>query len=112
MVLGDRDSDMKGMLFLSSLPSNLPPISRKLHLAIKSKKYDNQFKINKDSIKVISRLKNGIRSKNSDYFSVFFRLLKPYSNHYKNVGIVSFVQLSKVLGLFLGCGTQLFTLTD
>ena len=39
MVLGDGDSDMEGMLFSSSLPSNLPPISRKLHLAIKSKKY-------------------------------------------------------------------------
>ena len=39
MMLGDGDSDMEGMLFSSSLPSNLPPISCKLHLAIKSKKH-------------------------------------------------------------------------
>ena len=39
MVLGEGDSDMEGMLFSSSLPSNLPPLSRQLHLAIKSKKY-------------------------------------------------------------------------
>ena len=39
MMLGDGDSDMESMLFSSSLPSNLPPISCKLHLAIKSKKY-------------------------------------------------------------------------
>ena len=39
MVLGDGDSEMEGMLFSPSLPSNLPSIPRKLHFAINSKRY-------------------------------------------------------------------------
>ena len=37
---------MEGILFLSSLPSNVPPISNKPHLAIKSKKYVDCGQVN------------------------------------------------------------------
>ena len=53
-------------------------------------KCEDQFKMNNDSIKVISRLQNGIRAKNSEYFSVLFRLVKPYSYHDHQVMVKQF----------------------
>ena len=41
-----------------------------------SMKCEDQFRLNKDSIKGISRFKNGIRGKNSEDFSVLLRLVK------------------------------------